>query len=428
MSAEQIIEADLTWTGEAFESGVRICVDGAGRIERVGIDDREPTVRLTGQALLPGFVNAHSHAFQRGLRGRGERFPSGAGNFWTWREAMYELVASMTEQRAYELSRQAFLEMRAAGIATVAEFHYLRHADDERGFELDQAILAAAKEVGVRLVLLDVYYNTGDIAQPLTGGQVRFESRSLDEFWVAHDRLLTMMDPTRQLLGIAAHSIRAVPLDDLIALHEEARRRGLVMHMHVEEQRQEIERCVEHYGMRPMRLLTEHLSLDDRFTAVHCTHSDPGDLAAYLASGAHICICPLTEANLADGFADVPTWLHHDGSICFGTDSNARISMIEEARWMEYAQRLSREQRGMCVDESGRFARCLLEMATVRGAAALGIDAGRIAPGCHADFVSIDLTAPALAGFEPGTLLESLICGCDNSAIVRTCIGGQWSD
>src|SRR5262245_35108402 len=157
-----VLEADLTWTGERFESGVRVAIGPDGRITGVGALKDAVGERLKGQALLPGFVNAHSHAFQRGLRGRGERFPAGAGSFWSWREAMYALVEELDAERLRALSLRAFREMLAAGITTVGEFHYLHHAK-EGDWALDEAVLAAAREAGIRLVLLEVYYRTGGI-------------------------------------------------------------------------------------------------------------------------------------------------------------------------------------------------------------------------------------------------------------------------
>ena len=185
----QIIEADLTWTGETFEAGVQVAVDDAGRIERVGALGLAPTRRLTGRALLPGMVNAHSHAFQRGLRGRGEIFPAGAGDFWSWREAMYALVQSLDPDAAYTLSRRAFDEMLRAGVTTVGEFHYIRHDASGAGYALDEAVVRAAADTGVRLVLLHTYYNTGAVGKPLAGGQLRFRVASPAEYWQRADAL-----------------------------------------------------------------------------------------------------------------------------------------------------------------------------------------------------------------------------------------------
>jgi formimidoylglutamate deiminase len=373
-------------------------------------------------------INAHSHAFQRGLRGRGESFPppQGAGNFWTWRQAMYQLVESMDEQTIYRLSIQAFKEMLAAGITTVGEFHYVHHDSSLEGFALDEVVLRAAADAGIRIVLINTYYKTGAINRPLEGGQLRFRTDSSREYWQQMDRLASTLDAATQSLGAAAHSIRAVPLDDLRALHEETIRRGLPFHMHVEEQPQEVADCVHAYGKPPMALINEHLDINPMFTAVHCTHTAAADLEEYLAAGGTVCINPLTEGNLGDGIPPLPRILKYQGHIALGSDSNLRICWTEEMRWLEYVQRLSTQQRGICIDGSGSVGHKLLESATINGARSLGIKAGRIQPKHHADFVVLDLSTPALAGWTADTLLDAFILGTGNEAIDKVCVAGRW--
>lgn len=426
MEDVQIIEADLTWTGQRFERDVQVVVDVSGEIEHVGLLDARPTHRLTDRALIPGFVNAHSHAFQRGLRGLGERFPGRAGSFWTWREAMYELVNGMDADTIYTLSHQAFREMLAAGITSVGEFHYLHHDTTCKGFAFDEIVLRAASDAGIRIALLEVYYHSGGIGQPLSAAQRRFGSGSMAEFWDHFDRLHHVVNPKLQSLAVAAHSIRAASIEDISALHAESRKRNLPFHVHAEEQRQEIYDCIAAYGMTPLGLLGARLDGLDNVTAVHCTHSTPEDLARFVDGGGTVCICPLTEANLGDGIADVPGMLKQGGRIAVGTDSNARICFNEELRWLEYVQRLSREQRGIIRDSEGHVARRMLQSATEGGAASLGLKAGRVEPGHLADFAVVDLTAPSLRGWTPDTLLESLLFGSGNEAVSATCVGGHW--
>ncbi len=422
----EIIEADLTWTGDRFDAGVQVAVGTGARIEAVGRLGLNPTRRLRSQALLPGLVDVHSHAFQIGLRGRGERFPGGRGSFWTWREAMYELVDSLEPERFRALTRDAFLEMRDAGITTVGEFHYVHHATAERNYELDIVLLEAATEAGIRLVLLNTHYEAGGFGKPLRRSQRRFDTRSPGEFWTSVDRLSSGLEPDTQTMGVAAHSVRAVPIEAIAELHQEASHRDLVFHIHVEEQPQEIEDCVGIHGRRPMALLNEALAIDDRVTAIHCTHTASDDMQLFLERGGNVCICPLTEANLGDGIADVPAIHGANGNVCLGTDSNTRIAMTEEMRWLEYVQRLKSQQRGVVTDQSSSSAAALLDIATLNGARALGVEAGLIAPGLWADFVALDLTAPALSGIDADTLLDSWVFGTGNDAIVATCVGGDW--
>ncbi|MGD2115389.1 MAG: formimidoylglutamate deiminase [Acidobacteriota bacterium] len=444
-SRAQVVEAELTWTGDRFEPGVRVLVDGRGRIDAVepfGNGERNPAgsadpvgarpvLRLPGRALLPGFVNAHSHAFQRGLRGRGETFPEGAGSFWSWREAMYDLVESLDPEAFRALSLRAFREMRAAGITTVGEFHYLHHVSArEADFLLDEALLEAAAEAGVRLALLQVYYAAGGPGRPVEGAQRRFRSPSLEAYWRRMDHLAQTLDPGLQSLGVVAHSLRAATPDEAAALHAEAVRRDLPFHLHIEEQRREIEQCLEAYGARPMELLLDRLEVSPRVTGVHCTHTAPEDMERFARAGGTVCICPTTEANLGDGIADLPGVRAAGGTVCLGTDSNARISMTEEMRWLELVQRLAGERRGVVRDPEGRSAAPLLAAATTAGARALGLEGrvGAIRPGAWADFVAFDLTGPDLAGWSEATLAESIVYGAGNRAVAATCVGGRWRE
>lgn len=426
----EVIEADLTWMGNPprFEGGVRIAVDEHGVIDEVGRLSQPATRRLTGRAILPGMINAHSHAFQHGLRGEAEHFPraDGTADFWTWRQVMYRLVESMDQQRCYELSRAAFSEMLAAGITSVGEFHYLHHDAREKGYALDEAVLRAAQDAGIRLVLIHCYYRTGGIDRPLGGGQRRFHTATPEEYWSQLDRLAASIDRSRQSLAAAAHSIRAASIDEIQELHEESIRRRLVFHMHVEEQPQEVADCVHRYGKPPMALLNERLEINPLFTAVHCTHTAAADLEEYVSSGGAICINPLTEGNLGDGIPDVPRILKNGGRIALGSDSNLRICWPEEMRWLEYGQRLRAQHRGVCVDESGRVAAKLFEFATIGGARSLGVKAGRIEAGHLADFFTIDVNSPMLEACAHHQVLEGFIFGTGNEAIAEVCVGGRW--
>jgi formiminoglutamate deiminase len=437
MARRQVVEADWTWTGDGFASGVQVRISGSGRIEAVGQLGAAATLRLRGQALLPGFVSAHSHAFQRALRGRGERFPAGAGSFWSWREAMYELATGLDGTAFERLCRQTFREMRAAGITAVGEFHYFHHkragasdlgasASVPIDYALDARVLRAAAAAGIRIVLLNTYYRTGGVDQPLAGAQRRFASRSPQVFWKQMDRLAAALEGPTQTLGAAVHSVRAAPPEDLAAVYEEARRRGLPVHMHVEEQRQEIADCLAYYGRRPMQLVLATLPAADGLTAVHCTHTARDDMERFLAAGGSACVCPLTEANLGDGIPDLSMAHPWADRLCLGSDSNARISLLEEMRWLEYGQRLRAESRGVLRDGAGEVARLLLRAATAGGARALGLPCGEIAPGLWADLAAVDLAHPALAGWEPETLLAALIFGGGDEAIVATAVGGEW--
>ncbi|MEE8459744.1 MAG: formimidoylglutamate deiminase [Phycisphaerales bacterium] len=421
MTDRLVIHPALTWTGDRFESGRQIVVEPDGTFGDIGPVEAGATA-WPDRAVLPGMVNAHSHAFQRGLRGRGELFRKGAGSFWSWRETMYDLVGAMDEPTFYNLSLNAFTEMLRAGITTVGEFHYLHHDQGGSGYAFDEVVLRAAADAGIRIALLSVFYKTGGIGESLKGGHLRFWTASLDEYWSQLDALTGTLDARTQTLGVAAHSIRAVPLDLLVALHAESRRRGLVFHMHVEEQPAEISDCVAAYDARPMAVLNSRLAIDERFCAVHCTHTAPSDMEAFVAAGGTVCVCPLTEANLGDG---IPLLAGMQGRVSLGTDSNLRISFADEMRLLEYAQRLKTESRGVFVDDTGRCGAALWRAATVNGARALGVDAGELRAGAAADFITLDLAAPALAGWTPETLLDSFVFGAGSEVIAEVYVGGR---
>ncbi len=426
MSVAGVVAADLTWTGTRFEPDLRVAIDDHGRIAAVGRLPAEPTRRLTARALLPGFVNVHSHAFQRGLRGRGESFPAGAGSFWTWREAMYRLVSELDEAAFRGLCVQAFGEMLDAGITTVGEFHYFHHSNGATDFALDEVVLHAAVEAGIRIVLLQSYYATGGVRRPLEGAQRRFHSVSPEAFWRQMDHLDGLYDPTTQSLGVAPHSIRAAGPEEIASLHDEATRRGLVFHIHVEEQPREIDDARAVYGKRPLELLNDTLGPAERMTAVHCTQSEAADLERYLRMGGGVCTCPLTEGNLGDGIPGALPLIHASGRLSLGSDSNVRISMLEEMRWLEFGQRLASKARGVIVAPDAHTAPALIEIATSGGANALGVAAGRIEAGRWADFAIVDLEHPSLAGCDADTLPAGLAFGAGNEAIAGTCVGGRW--
>jgi len=423
----QVVEADWTWLGDRFEAKIQVEILADGRFGRIGRLELIPTRRLCGQALLPGFVNGHSHAFQRGLRGRGETFPAGGGSFWSWRKAMYGLVQALDADGVYSLSRQAFSEMLDAGITTVAEFHYLRHRHASRlDFAFDDAVLAAAQASGIRLVLLLAYYQTGGIGQRLEGAQQRFATPDLATYWRAFDRLQSRLTSPLHTLGTVAHSIRAAPPETIATLWHETRDRGLVLHMHLEEQQREIDACVPHYGVRPVRLMIERLGDLRGVTAVHATHTTRDDLRDFLAAGGRLCVCPLTEGNLGDGVPSLAPLGTASERLCLGTDSNARIAMLEEMRWLEYGQRLRGGMRGAFRDATSRCAPALLEAATRGGARALGLDAGRIETGAWADLVVVDLEHPSLAGTRHEDLAAALVFGAADGALRAQAVGGCW--
>ncbi|KAF4695609.1 hypothetical protein FOZ60_004106 [Perkinsus olseni] len=317
-------------------------------------------------ALLPGFVNCHSHAFQRGLRGKGEsdytRGSDGrAANFWSWREEMYRLVGSVAkdESSMKDACLRCFGEMIDAGITSVGEFHYLHHVDaaTAKDFLLDRAVLEAANEAGIRMRLIQTYYHSASVdGKPLEGSQRHFESGDVDlnVFKKQFERLEAFVSDKPLLsLAVAAHSIRGCNVDTAKRLLDFAREKKVPFHMHVEEQVKEIEAAKEVYSGRSVsRALLDSGIYGPDVTLVHCTHTSVEDMHEHTAKGTNICICPATEGCLADGFPDLSRLRPEDGQVCIGSDCNSRIDTLEELRWLEYAHRLRTQRRGVLITDT----------------------------------------------------------------------------
>jgi formimidoylglutamate deiminase len=388
-------------------------------------------ISLPGRALIPGFVNGHSHAFQRLARGRNQTRPMGrdAADFWSWREAMYGIALALSADDVYHISRFCFLEMIRTGITAVGEFHYLHHQPDGTPYdepnELALRVVAAARDVGMRIRLLNVCYATGGIGEPLGDRQRRFGAGTLNEFLERTDRLDATIRSTPgsgadagggalALVGVAPHSVRAVPREWLRPLREWAAARDMPVHMHVSERPAEVQASIEAYGIRPVELLHEDGLLDDRFTAVHATHLSDGEVELLGGSGAVVCACPTTERDLGDGFLRALDLTRAGAPIALGTDSHTSLDFLEEMRLVEYHERLQRLERvaitdgGRTDDTRHRVAPVLLEMATEAGARSLRLDAGRIEPGRLADLVALDLGHHSLAGWTDDTLAATV--------------------
>jgi formiminoglutamate deiminase len=380
--------------GERASDGVLITVDGE-RINRVDTDVPAPpagTTRLDG-LTLPGFANAHSHAFHRALRGRTH---SGDGTFWTWRDRMYELAGSLDPDTYEELATATFAEMVLAGYTCVGEFHYLHHGRDGEPYghpnEIGLRLMAAARRAGIRITLLDTCYLAGGIGTPVNAVQARFSDGSAER-WAERVDELRASESSRCRVGAAIHSVRAVDADSIRVVAAWAAEHGSVLHAHVSEQPQENADCLEAYGCTPVELLSRNDVLGERFTAIHATHATDSDIALMTTARSRCCICATTERELADGIGPTAALRDAGVALCIGSDSHAVVDPFEEARAIELDERLASLRRGTHQPAD------LLRAATESGYASLGWnDGGVLVDGSLADFVRVDLENPRLAG------------------------------
>lgn len=433
---EQAWLPDLVYYRGRFESDLAIVFDAAGKISQiVPADQTNDPVRLPKRALLPGLVNAHSHAFQRVIRGRTEyRSSNQTDSFWTWRELMYRVANELSPYDVYVASRMAFLEMALSGITTVGEFHYLHNAVDGSRYEdanlLTKEVIRAANDVGLRIALLRVAYARAGFNRDPSPLQARF-IESPEAYVENTASLVEHLSRSSGIAwaGVAPHSVRAVPLNYLKTIIQFANERGLPVHMHVAEQPAEVSDCIEEYGRSPVALLETEGLLSDHFTAVHAIHVSPKAITALAQSRGGVCACPTTERNLGDGVVPVDRYFAERVPVSIGTDSQVQIDLFEDARELEYHLRLQRTERNVLApkDDSDHsaLAKTLFECATVNGAASVGFSGGNLQAGSPADFFTIDLDDPSVAGGSPKDLLSGVVFSSGRVAIKDVVVGGK---
>ena len=365
---------------------------------------------------VPGIANLHSHAFQRAMAGLAEHQTHPEDSFWTWREIMYRFAARMTPESTYAVAAQLYAEMLEAGYTHVCEFHYVHHRPDGTPYEdpaaMSRALMAAARDTGIRMTLLPVLYMTGGFdGRALSARQQRF-GHDVDGFLRLLDTLRPLQDESLRV-GCAFHSLRAVPeaamRQVLAALPAEA-----PVHIHIAEQVGEVQDCLALRNARPVEWLLREFAVDRRWTLVHATHLTDEETRGVAASGATVAICPTTEANLGDGLFPLRDYLQAGGRWGIGSDSHVSVSPVEELRWLEYGQRLVTRHRNIAVlPGSPRVGRTLL--AGVLDSAG---DATGLAPDPQ-DAVWLDADAPVLAGATPDDLVDRwLFAG--NRRLVRS--------
>lgn len=360
---------------------------------------------VEGQIHLPALCTAHSHAFQRGMRGKAQRPSAHEDDFWSWRTAMYELAASLDPEQLYQISRIAYEELHRAGIRTVGEFHYIHHQPDGTPYDnrsiMSDAVIAAARDEGLRICLLRVVYHRAGAGKPAEGVQRRFSDASVEQaLRDTEDLWSRYADRSDVRIGIAPHSVRAVPPSWLAPIAAFAARRKLPLHMHVAEQPAEVEHCLAETGKRPVQLLADEGVLGERFVAVHATHLVDDEIRAL--GDSYVCLCPTTERDLGDGWAPVSALYQAGAKLCVGVDSHVLTSPLEDLRALELGERLRLQQRAVLRPTHGTPAEALWRIGSHHGAMACGFDD----PGSD---ILIDRAAPELSLVADDQLLDAIV-------------------
>ena len=418
--------ADRLWTPQGWSPDAVLDVDDGGML----VEGSGGHAERLGRWVLPGMPNLHSHAFQRAMAGLAERKGKSDDSFWTWRETMYAFAATIGPDELQAIAAQLYVEMVKSGYTQVCEFHYLHHQPDGTPYAqpeaMSLALIEAAREAGIALTLLPVLYMSGGFdGRPLAPRQCRF----------GHDvpsylRLLESLrkhESDKLRVGIALHSLRAVPEDALRAVLADDASKRCPIHIHIAEQIGEVQDCLATRGARPVEWLFDHAAVDARWTLIHATHLTDKETLQIARSGAVAGLCPTTEANLGDGLFPLAAYLDANGTLGIGSDSHISVSPVEELRWLEYGQRLATRHRNIAGRHQGDSVGETLWRAALRGGAtASGLPNGELRPGARADLIVLDDRAPLLAARDERSLIDSFLFA-GNAPLVRdVMVGGEW--
>lgn len=422
----QRLWAPRAWLDGCWRDRVLFVVgaDGAWAEVVPGVTAPEDAETLEGP-VLPGLVDAHSHAFQRGFAGLAERRDSAHDDFWSWRDRMYGVALRVTPAQLRAIAAHLYVELLAGGYTQVCEFHYLQHDLDGSRYAdpatLSRALADAAGEAGIGLTLLPALYERAGFTTP----QLRPDQR---RFATSVDDVLALQRAVQGPLvtaGVAVHSLRAARSEAILALAE---RSAGPLHVHVAEQTAEVDDCLAATGCRPIEWLARHAPLDARWQLIHATHSVPAEIEAVASRGAGVVLCPGTEGNLGDGLADLPGWLAAGVPLAIGSDSQVTRAWPEELRWLEYGQRLALRRRNVSAspDAEPSTAARLFERLSAGGAAAAGFERWGLRPGARADLLVLDTRDPALRGLPADHLLDGIVFAAPARPFARVMVAGRW--
>jgi len=422
----------LAWIEEGWKERVLIEIRKDQCFGRITAETSCPAeARKLPGPVIPGLVNGHSHAFQRGFAAMTEQRSQGTDDFWRWRERMYLLANRITPSRLQVIATQLYAELLEGGYTQVCEFHYLHcfGNDQNEGFGLamSEALIQAAEDTGIGLTLLPTLYERADFWDaPLSPLQQRFASTPR-QLLAVREALGALSHP-RVRVGVAIHSLRAVGLSSIQTLCGALKGDPAPIHIHIAEQPAEVRACVAATGLRPLAWLAKHVQLDARWGLIHATHTVPEEVHAVAQSGASLVVCPTTEANLGDGAVDWPAWNAAGVAIAVGSDSQVTRQWPAELRLLEYGQRLKLHRRNVAAaPEHGveSTAQALFEDALGAGAQAAGLAMWGLREGARADLVVLDPSEPAFLGLPAAHYLDAVIFACDRAPFAEVWVGGE---
>jgi formimidoylglutamate deiminase len=426
---EALLWAPRAWVGGGWRERVLLEAGADGHWKAITTDAAvPPTAEQLPAPVIPSLVDAHSHAFQRAFVGLAERRDSAHDDFWSWRDRMYGVALRITADQLRAIATHLYRELLAGGYTQVCEFHYLQHAPDGAPYpdpaEMAWALADAAADAGIGLTLLPALYERAGFAtHGLRDDQRRFRA-GVAEVLALQQQVRAAGRPLLNC-GAAIHSLRAARSG---SLQELARRSDGPLHVHVAEQQAEVRDCLAATGCRPIEWLLRHAAPDARWQLVHATHSVPTEVEGVAACGAGVVLCPGTEANLGDGVPDLPGWLAAGVPLTLGSDSQVIRGWSEELRWLEYGQRLQRQQRNVAAAPGRQAATAarLYERVCSAGAGAAGFERWGLLPGARADLLLLHADDPALCGLPPSHLLDGLVFAAPSQPYARVMVAGRW--
>jgi formimidoylglutamate deiminase len=413
------------WISPAF-----VQVDDRGIIQSISDISPDPggPVEFVNGFAVPGFHNAHSHAFQFAMAGAAERHEANAvDDFWTWREAMYTCALTLDPDELLAVAAMLYTELLKRGYTHVAEFQYLHHDKNGKPYdhraEMSVSLVAAAAIAGIKITLVPVFYQKGGFGKDATPAQRRFCFASVDEYLaLLEDSTRIVKDLTTANVGFGVHSLRAADTEDILRIVAQGPEK-LPFHMHAAEQLKEVNECVAFLNKRPVEWLLDNVELDHRFHLVHCTHLTDDEVVRLARSQAHVVLCPGTEANLGDGIFRLTDFARESNHWSIGTDSHISLNPLEDLRWLDYTQRLTQHKRNTFADGAA----VLMKNTYFSGKSAMGLSSGDyFEAGQALDAVIYNGDSPLLNAAQSEHLLPALVYTADGSSVIGTIVDGEW--